>query len=323
MTTRPATHAGTWYSGSRADLTLQIDGWIDDAHAEKTPGTLRAIIAPHAGYAYSGATAGAAYAAVAAMPADSIDRVVLLGPSHHVFVDSLAVSEAGSCETPLGALAVDGEAVARLRGAERLSMRAWGAEHSLELHMPFLRRALDRSGNGGALLLPVLVGAGGEAEAEALAPFWNARSLFVVSTDFCHWGSRFGFAPYDEDSPLAIHVSAGDVACFDAGLTFTPGCASSHTTRARALTDCPQSRSSRWTGRAWRWSRRTTPPRSSAIWPARATPSAVATPSPCCCGSLRPTRRRCRQRSAPTPRASASPTPPDQACRTPRPPCIT
>lgn len=142
-----------------------------------------------------------AYVAVT-QAALSTTRIVLLGPSHHAYTRSAHVSGASSYATPVGDLPVDRATVDALAASglfEPLDAATDEAEHSLELHAPWLAHAFaGRLGEGGVGLVPIMVGAldtPTEATvATALAPLLaDPATLFVVSTDFCHWGTRFSY----------------------------------------------------------------------------------------------------------------------------------
>jgi AmmeMemoRadiSam system protein B len=145
----------------------------------------KALIAPHAGYVYSGPIAATAYKTLLPVQ-DSIDRVVLLGPSHFVAVRGLAMSNAESFETPLGRIPIDidlRDAVLELPQVELLDA-AHSREHSLEVHLPFLQRTLRQFS-----LLPLTVGEATRDEvAEVLERSWGDDStLIVVSSDLSHY----------------------------------------------------------------------------------------------------------------------------------------
>ena len=154
----------------------------------------KAIIAPHAGYVYSGAVAATAYARLA--PArDRITRVVLLGPCHRVPVKGLALSGARAFATPLGDVPIDREACDRLAQLPQVQVfdASHAQEHSLEVHLPFLQIAL-----GNFALVPLAVGDASETEvAEVLERAWGGpETLIVVSSDLSHYLS------YDEARAL-------------------------------------------------------------------------------------------------------------------------
>lgn len=164
--------AGRW-PGSRA---------VPDAPAAAAPPL--ALVAPHAGYVYSGPVAGSAYRLMLPRRSD-VRRVVILGPSHFVAFRGLALPESATFSTPLGEHAVDPEGAAALEAhpAVRRWERAHAQEHCLEVHLPFLRVAL-----GAVPVLPVVTGeADPDDIADALARVWDAGTLVVVSSDLSHY----------------------------------------------------------------------------------------------------------------------------------------
>lgn len=179
---RPAV-AGMFYPGDPVVLQKAVRGYL--AEVSETGPAPKAVIAPHAGYVYSGPVAATVYARLAPVR-DRIRRVVLLGPSHYVPFHGLAVSGADSFATPLGAIAVDKEAVARILALPQVHEleEAHSREHSLEVHLPFLQQALDDF-----LLVPLAVGeATAEEVAEVLEALWGGpETLIVVSSDLSHY----------------------------------------------------------------------------------------------------------------------------------------
>jgi AmmeMemoRadiSam system protein B/AmmeMemoRadiSam system protein A len=209
---RPPALAGSWYPGEAAELGAYLDRALEEAPDWAAPAGERvgALIVPHAGYRFSGATAAAGYRTVRGR---SFDRVVLLGPSHHAAFRGVAIADADAWATPLGEVAVDAPAVARLRNAPLVGPAPAGPdrEHSLEIQLPFLQRVLAP----GWRLVPVLVGRlEGEdypALAEAIRPLLGERTLLVVSTDFTHYGARFGYQPFAADDQVARRLEALDL----------------------------------------------------------------------------------------------------------------
>lgn len=188
--TRPAAVAGAFYPDDRATLLAQVEGCLHAADeprdGERPP---KAIIAPHAGYVYSGPVAAAAYSRVAALRG-RVSRVVLAGPAHRVWVRGAAVPRADRFATPLGDVEVDAEAVARLRELPfvETSDEAHAREHSLEVQLPFLVATL-----GEFTLVPLVVGGATPDEvALLLREVWGGEeTLVVVSSDLSH------FLPYE------------------------------------------------------------------------------------------------------------------------------
>lgn len=177
--------AGLFYPGDPAQLSGQIADFLSHtpqpaAHAPK------AIIAPHAGYIYSGPVAASAYAALA--PARSlIRRVVLLGPAHRAYVRGVAASSAAEFATPLGNIPLAGETIretTELFPFVHYQDEAHLEEHSLEVQLPFLQQMLD-----GFELLPYAVGDARPAEiSQLLEALWGGdETLIVISSDLSHY----------------------------------------------------------------------------------------------------------------------------------------
>jgi hypothetical protein len=177
--------AGSFYPESPRQLAEAVRAYLAAAETSADAAAPKALIAPHAGYVYSGPTAGVAYARIA--PArDRIERVVLLGPAHRVPVAGLAAPDVGAFATPLGEIPLDGAALERLLELPQVSVlhAAHELEHSLEVHLPFLQTVL-----GSFSLVPLLVGdARPEEVAQALELVWNGpETLIVVSSDLSHY----------------------------------------------------------------------------------------------------------------------------------------
>ncbi|HEC13493.1 MAG TPA: AmmeMemoRadiSam system protein B [Acidiferrobacteraceae bacterium] len=176
--------AGSFYPVDPHSLRQQVDGFL--ALAKSNLATPKAIIAPHAGYIYSGPIAASAYAPIAALK-DQIRRVILLGPAHRVYVKGLAVSSASVFNTPLGSIPIDRDAVDDLVNTldnVSLSDAAHEQEHSLEVHLPFLQQVLDKF-----YLVPLVVGEVSTNDvATVLDRLWGGpETLIVISSDLSHY----------------------------------------------------------------------------------------------------------------------------------------
>ena len=181
---RHAAVAGQFYPDDPQELRADVERFLAAAKAVET--VPKAVIAPHAGYFYSGPIAGSAYAGLA-RGRDSIRRVVLLGPSHHVAFAGLATSSAEAFESPLGRVPVDMKALDLLLSRlPQVTTRdeAHRHEHSLEVQLPFLQVAL-----GEFQLVPLVVGdATAAAVGEVLDTLWGgAETCIVVSSDLSHY----------------------------------------------------------------------------------------------------------------------------------------
>jgi AmmeMemoRadiSam system protein B len=188
ITTRPPAVAGTFYPADPAELAAMVEGFLREAPPDARP-VPKALIAPHAGYVYSGPIAGSAFRAVAPA-ADTIKRVVLLGPSHYVPLRGLALPGDPWFATPLGEVRVEpAGAGASLRLPQvRVIPEAHEREHSLEVELPFLQSLL-----GDFDLVPLVAGeASAEEVAEVLERLWGGpETLIVISSDLSH------YLPYD------------------------------------------------------------------------------------------------------------------------------
>ncbi|NCF25283.1 MAG: AmmeMemoRadiSam system protein B [Gammaproteobacteria bacterium] len=175
--------AGRFYPEDPGELRALVNGLLEGV----TPGAgvaPKALVAPHAGYIYSGAVAASAYSRL--LPyRDTYRRVVLLGPCHRVPVAGMAVSGAEAFRTPLGDVPVDRETVAELEAKGiRVFEPSHQYEHSLEVQLPFLQTVL-----GEFSIVPVLVGeARPQAVAQLLEMLWGGpETLIVISSDLSHY----------------------------------------------------------------------------------------------------------------------------------------
>ncbi|MGD0091704.1 MAG: AmmeMemoRadiSam system protein B [Planctomycetota bacterium] len=193
--------AGTFYSSDARKLRESVAGYVRAAlealPAEEKDAQAplpKAIIAPHAGYIYSGPVAGSAYARIV-NARGLVTRVVLAGPVHRVPVRALAASSMDGFATPLGVVSVDRVAVDRIGKLPQVEINdlAHAAEHSLEVHLPFLQYVLGPQeppeGKPAFTLVPLAVGdAEAEATAEVFEALWGGpETLFVISTDLSHF----------------------------------------------------------------------------------------------------------------------------------------
>jgi len=199
MSARKATHAGSWYSDSTKELHRQLDNWLNAA--DLIHGPARAIIAPHAGYQYCGACSAFAYRQVS--PA-VVKRVFILGPSHNVRLSNCALSTASKYRTPFYDLTIDTQVYSELDATgefERMNMMVDEEEHSIEMHLPYIAKIMQDYKDG-FTIVPVLVGSlSPDREAQYGQIFArylsDPHNLFVISSDFCHWGHRFRYTYYE------------------------------------------------------------------------------------------------------------------------------
>ncbi|CAA7032909.1 unnamed protein product [Microthlaspi erraticum] len=209
---REASHAGSWYTDNPTKLSSDLEEWLTATGLTKSP-DVRGVIAPHAGYSYSGRAAAYAFANI---DPTNISRIFLLGPSHHFYTPKCALSTATVYKTPIGDLPVDVEMIKEIRAMGKFGMmdlRVDEAEHSMEMHLPYLAKVFK---GHNVKVVPILVGAvSAENEAmygELLAKYVDdPKNFFSVSSDFCHWGSRFNYMHYDHNhGPIHKSIEALD-----------------------------------------------------------------------------------------------------------------
>lgn len=182
---RPAAVAGLFYPDDSQILKRTLEELLANAAVAELSAPPKALIVPHAGYVYSGAVAASAYARLGDLRG-RIRRVVVLGPTHRVYVRGLALPEAERFATPLGEVPLDREGMQILSALPQVSQSAAAhqMEHSLEVQLPFLQQVL-----GDFQLLPLAVGeATAEEVAEVLEKVWGGdETLIVISSDLSHF----------------------------------------------------------------------------------------------------------------------------------------
>ena len=186
---RPAAVAGAFYPESPGELTRTISALL-----RKVPDWIeplpKAVIAPHAGYIYSGPIAASAFATLSNLK-DTVQRVILLGPTHRVAVRGLALPTCDAFATPLGRVFIDHASLEAIGDMPQIvfSDTVHAHEHSLEVEIPFLQVVLDKFS-----LLPIAVGTATPGEvSEVLERLWGGReTLIVISSDLSH------YLPYDD-----------------------------------------------------------------------------------------------------------------------------
>jgi len=212
---RPAAVAGQFYPGNPAKLRRMVENFLREVNAPAASAcgaeanSLRrrpapkAVIAPHAGYIYSGPVAASAYAQLA--PArDTVKRVVLFGPSHYVSFDGLAATGAAAFRTPLGTVPVDTVAVRDLCSRlPQVSVRddAHADEHALEVQLPFLQVVL-----ADFKIIPLLVGEASDDEvAVVIEALWGGdETRIVISSDLSHYHDYATAQQTDAETARAI-----------------------------------------------------------------------------------------------------------------------
>lgn len=190
MKLKRSTLAGAWYPAESGELATLVDALLAAVEA-KPLGHLLGLIVPHAGYRYSGSVAAAAYRQLRGRP---YERAVLLAPSHRLAFRGVAVLDADAFETPLGRVPIDPLPAGRSR-LVRADPAPFAGEHSLEIQLPFLQRVV-----AGVKVVPLLFGRLHEEDHQEVGALlaWldGERTVFVVSSDFTHYGRSFAYLPF-------------------------------------------------------------------------------------------------------------------------------
>ncbi len=204
---RAAAVAGRFYPGQARQLQRDVDAMLQEAQTSAP--CPKALVAPHAGYIYSGPIAAGVYARVR-NGAAKISRVVLLGPSHRVGFQGLATTGADFYITPLGQIPLDKAATAQIEqlpGVGELD-QAHAEEHSLEVHLPFLQRCL-----GSFCLVPIVVGQADPAlVANVIESLWGGpETLIIISSDLSHHLSYEKAQAKDAETTRLIEARSSDI----------------------------------------------------------------------------------------------------------------
>lgn len=188
---RPAAVAGSFYPGTKDELVKMVKECYCDAKTAATSSDIAAVIVPHAGYVFSGSVAASAFSQIST--AKEYEHIFLIGPSHHVYLDSASVNtQFAYYATPLGNVPVDTALCQKLindNNCFTYSPKAHSKEHCLEVQLPLLQYRLKKMPQ----IVPIIV-ATQDAKtihkiANALKPYFNDKNLFVISSDFSHYPS--------------------------------------------------------------------------------------------------------------------------------------
>jgi MEMO1 family protein len=209
-----------FYPWEAKPLTAAVEAFLAEARALPEVQPAKAIIAPHAGFDYSGPIAGSAYACLLNQ-AKAVTRVILLGPSHHVAFSGVAASHAAAFETPLGAAPVDRGAIAGLlkEGLIVENDAAHAQEHSLEVQLPFLQRILPN-----ARVVPLLTGDDDfRLVATILEALWGGpETVVVVSSDLSHFNDYRTACRMDRETAQTIEAGRAGAVGFKQACGATP-----------------------------------------------------------------------------------------------------
>jgi AmmeMemoRadiSam system protein B/AmmeMemoRadiSam system protein A len=193
--TLQSTIAGSWYPGTAQDLDVLLDKCFETVPEVDSDETPNVLLLPHAGYVYSAQTA--AYAVKRILKSD-FSRIILLAPSHRAYIgESFVIPESDAVSTPYGSISIDLEAVEKIASSFSVIKNngIHANEHSAQIQYPILQYALEDF-----KIVPLIVGQLSNKSikkaAEALKLIMDDDTLLVISTDFTHYGTDFGYAPF-------------------------------------------------------------------------------------------------------------------------------
>ncbi len=219
QTIKPPAVAGLFYPADPEILHQDIQNYLMQA-PEKPVNRPKAVIAPHAGYIYSGPIAGSAYACLREVSSE-ISRVIILGPAHRTAFRGIAYSAATHFQTPLGQIPVDLTALAQIDDLPAVSKNsiAFEEEHSIEVHLPFLQEILSHFS-----IVPLLVGdANPEHVMSVLEKLWGGtETLVVISSDLSHYLDYESAKKMDSETSHAIETLQPAALTYDSACGKTP-----------------------------------------------------------------------------------------------------
>ena len=196
--TRNPVVAGTFYPASKTDLENTINTYYENVK-DSAPKGVRAIIAPHAGYMYSGQTAAYAYKGI-----QDKETILLLAPSHYIYFHGASIANATHYKTPLGEIKLSEKTGSIKEDLDKAGLLYTGKdahekEHAIEVQLPFLQKTLQDF-----KIIPILIGGATDYKsqvkiAEILSRHTDKSTLIIASSDFTHYGARYSYAPFTEN----------------------------------------------------------------------------------------------------------------------------
>ena len=199
---RPASHSGSWYQNSPKLLSQEISQYISSAKKLQNQGYVKSIIVPHAGYRFCGETMAQSFINI---NPNNYDRIVILGPSHHEYFQGCGLTSFEKFDTPFGAINVDNNSIKKLMKKSNIFFEISKSidinEHSIEMELPFLKQIFNDKEFS---IIPIIVGDNNYETNKKIAEilyelYKDKKTLFVISSDFCHWGRNFGYTYYDKN----------------------------------------------------------------------------------------------------------------------------
>ena len=199
---RPASHSGSWYQNSPKLLSQEISQYISSAKKLQKQGYVKSIIVPHAGYRFCGETMAQSFINI---NPNNYNRIVILGPSHHEYFQGCGLTSFEKFDTPFGAINVDNNSIKKLMKKSNIFFEISKSidinEHSIEMELPFLKQIFNDKEFS---IIPIIVGDNNYETNKKIAEilyelYKDKKTLFVISSDFCHWGRNFGYTYYDKN----------------------------------------------------------------------------------------------------------------------------
>ena len=198
---RYASHSGSWYEDNPMELSKELSKYLSNSKKYEEFQSLKSIIVPHSGLVYGGPVAAKAFINV---NPDNFDKVVIIGPSHYEYFKGCALTSFSKFESPFGNVDVDTKTVKNLLEDSKhffsFPQSSDVQEHSIEMEIPFLKYIFDKKP---FKIIPMVIGDGNLKKNIELGKclydlYEEPKTLFVVSSDFCHWGRNFDYTYYDE-----------------------------------------------------------------------------------------------------------------------------
>ena len=198
---RYASHAGSWYDDNPKILSKELSQYLSSSKEYSEYNSLKSIIVPHSGLEYGGPVAAKAFINI---NPENFDRAVILGPSHYEYFKGCALTSFKKYETPFGDVDVDTSTIKDLLEDSKhffsFPQSCDVQEHSIEMEMPFLKYIFDKKNFS---IIPMVIGDGNLKKNIELGKclynlYEDPKTLFVISSDFCHWGKDFDYIYYNK-----------------------------------------------------------------------------------------------------------------------------
>lgn len=217
---RNASKAGSWYESNQKLLGKELLSYIENTESIiksfelKYFKNLKAIICPHAGYAYSGPTSAYSYKRLSIQTKlSNIKTIIILGPSHYSYFKGCKVSQFNEIQTPFGNLEADKEVITTLSAMEnfsKLTKEADEKEHSIEMQYPFIYYSTYKDSSYKPKIVSIMIGEIDDnisSISNTLLPYFEREDVvFIVSSDFCHWGKHFNYQPFNGKGKIYDYI---------------------------------------------------------------------------------------------------------------------